>query len=249
MKFIEKYKSPNFNNRKKLAIIKYIILHYTAMDNYLEAIEHLCNKSNKVSSHFLINKNGKIFYLVDLKFRAWHAGKSSWQGTCDINSESIGIELDNSGHFNNFEKFNEKQINVLGKLLGFLIKKFKIPKTNILGHSDIAPYRKFDPGQKFPWIKLKKKQYVYFPKKLSEINYNKIDEHLDQKNLISVKNKSLFILKIIGYDVSLAKKNVKNFQMLIKAYQMHYRKSLVSGIIDTETFNILKSHFKEVLTK
>ena len=107
MKLIDKYKSPNFNKRKKGTFLNYIILHYTAMKNYKEALYHLCDKKNKVSSHFLINKSGDIFYLVSITSRAWHAGKSNWHKISDINSESIGIEIDNSGHYYEFENYKE----------------------------------------------------------------------------------------------------------------------------------------------
>ena len=94
MKLIEDFKSPNFNNRKDKSAIRYIILHYTALNTYKEALEHMCNKKNKVSSHFLISKKGQIFYIVKISKRAWHAGKSYWKGSEDLNSSSIGIEID-----------------------------------------------------------------------------------------------------------------------------------------------------------
>ena len=111
MKLINKYKSPNYSFRKKPFLIKYVIIHYTAINSYNGAIQYLCNKSNKVSSHFLINKLGDIYYLVNIKYRAWHAGISYWKKEGDINSNSIGIELDNSGHHLNFEKYTSKQIS------------------------------------------------------------------------------------------------------------------------------------------
>ena len=151
MKFINKYKSPNFNKRKKDYSLKYIIIHYTAMQNHQEALEYLCKKNNKVSSHFLIAKSGRVFSLVDIKDRAWHAGISYWRGFSDINSKSIGIELDNSGCLLNFEKYETKQIESLIELIKYILKKYKIKHYEILGHSDIAPYRKIDPGKKFPW--------------------------------------------------------------------------------------------------
>ena len=115
MKFIDKYKSANFNKRKKGTFLNYIILHYTAMKDYKEALSQLCDKNNKVSSHFLINKSGDIYYLVNIMNRAWHAGKSKWRKVSDINSESIGIEIDNSGHLYNFENYTSKQIDSLIK--------------------------------------------------------------------------------------------------------------------------------------
>ena len=117
MKLIETYKSPNFNDRRNKTSVKYIILHYTAMINYLDSINHMCSTDNKVSSHFLINKKGETYNLVNVSKRAWHAGESFWKGLTDINSASIGIEIDNSGHHINFEYFTYLQIKSLWELL------------------------------------------------------------------------------------------------------------------------------------
>ncbi len=178
MKFIEKYKSPSFDTRKKDSSLNYIIIHYSAIKNNKEALSHLSEKKNKVSSHFFINKSGEIFYLVDLINRAWHAGRSYWKGIVDINSESIGIEMDNSGHHYDFENYTPKQTNSLILLLKYISKKYNINKQNILGHSDISPYRKIDPGEKFPWKKLKKNNLSFFPIKLSQNKKNKIERYL-----------------------------------------------------------------------
>ena len=164
MKFINKYKSPNFNKRNKGDKIIYIILHYTAMDSDIDALEYLIDKKNKVSSHFLINKSGNIFNIVNLKYRAWHAGKSYWKGDFDINSKSIGIELDNSG----YESYKKGQIQCLINLLNFLIKKYNVNSNNILAHSDVAPYRKIDPGEEFPWKKLSRLNISILPNKISK---------------------------------------------------------------------------------
>ena len=161
MKLIETYKSPNFNERRKETKVKYIILHYTAMTNYLDSIKHMCLKNNQVSSHFLINKKGEIHYLVNVNKRAWHAGKSYWKGLTDLNSASIGIEIDNSGHHLNFENFTSPQIKSLLNLINKIVKDYNICSHNILGHSDIAPFRKIDPGEKFPWNQLNKKNLSY----------------------------------------------------------------------------------------
>ena len=117
MKFIENYKSPNFDKRKKASSLNYIIIHYTAIKSYKEALGYLCEKKNKASSHFFISKSGEIFYLVDIMNRAWHAGRSYWKGIVDINSESIGIEMDNSGHHHDFENYTPEQLNSLIRLL------------------------------------------------------------------------------------------------------------------------------------
>jgi N-acetylmuramoyl-L-alanine amidase len=248
MKFINKYKSSNFNFRKKPFKIEYIIIHYTAMRTYQEAIDHLCSAKSKVSAHFLISKLGNIFNLVNIKFRAWHAGNSNWNANHDINSNSIGVEIDNSGHHINFENYTLKQIQSLIKLLIYLKKKYKIKSNNILCHSDIAPYRKIDPGEKFPWNKLFKKNIVFFPKKLNAKDSQIIESYLKIKSHRTIKNRTLFMLEKIGYDTQLARSNAKKLKMLIKAYQMHYRKNLISGNLDKETYEIIKGHFNQLLT-
>jgi len=248
MKFINKYKSPNYNKRCKQLSIKYVIIHYTAMRTDVESINHLCDKNNKVSSHFLINRIGKIFNLVNVKYRAWHAGRSYWQKERDINSNSIGIEMDNSGYHLDFENYNSLQFKSIVKLLIFLKKKYKIKSHNILAHSDISPYRKIDPGEKFPWNKLSAFKIVTMPKLLGKKLSAKIDLHLNNLSLRSNEKKTLHMLEIIGYDVKQAKGNKKKFNTLIRAYQMHYRKSVVNGYLDNNTYEIIKSHFNQSLT-
>ena len=249
MKFINKYKSANFNTRRKGHKIKYIILHYTAIKSDYRAIQHLICKKNKVSSHFLINKKGKIFSLVDLKKRAWHAGQSFWKGDRDINSSSIGIELDNTGHYINFERYTKNQIDSLIKLLNFLKKKYKIDNINLLGHSDISPYRKNDPGEKFPWKKLSKHNLGFFPNKLTEKEYLKVKKKLNLSKNKSLNQNVLYMLSNIGYDISqIGKNNRKNFFLLIRAYQMHFRQKVVNGKLDQETLKIIVSHFNQTLT-
>ena len=249
MQFINKYKSVNFNIRKKGHKVKYIILHYTAIKSDYEAIQHLIYKKNKVSSHFLINKKGKIFSLVDLKKRAWHAGQSFWKGDRDINSNSIGIELDNTGHYINFERFTKNQIDSLIKLLNFLKKKYDIDNLNFLGHSDISPFRKNDPGEKFPWKKLYKHNLGFFPIPMSEREYKKIKQKLNLKKNKLLNQKVLYMLSKIGYDISqIEKNNKKNFFLLIRSYQMHFRQKLVNGKLDKETLKMIVSHFNQILT-
>ena len=213
MKLINKFKSPNYNKRESKKI-KYLIIHYTALKNCSESLKYLCNKSKKVSSHYLISQQGDIYNLVSEKMRAWHAGISYWKNETDINSTSIGIELDYSpNHKNNI--FTKKMIKSLINLLKILKKKYNINNNNILGHSDIAPYRKLDPGPQFPWKKLTKFDLIYFP--LTKNNKKKLNlEAWFKKNkLTRKKNISLFILGYIGYDISLGMKKSNFFQYLI----------------------------------
>ena len=160
---ITKNYSPNFTLPKRpKKKIKFIIIHYTGMKKETLAIKRLCNFNSKVSAHYFIKKNGDILNLVPDLFEAWHAGKSRWGNYKSLNKYSIGIEIQNSGHENKYEKFTLNQIDSLKKLLKKLIINYKINKKNILGHSDIAPDRKTDPGEKFPWKSLSKLKLAYW---------------------------------------------------------------------------------------
>ena len=183
MKLIHNFKSPNFNDRKSNNI-EIIVIHYTALTSISNSLKYLCSKKNKVSSHYLISQNGKIYSLVSEKKRAWHAGQSYWRGNTDINSISIGIELDYSpSDINN--KFSLKLNSALIFLLKKLLKKYKIRTENILGHSDIAPYRKIDPGKYFPWQMLENKKLSYRPQFLnrSDIKNSLKKEWLNKNKL------------------------------------------------------------------
>ncbi len=148
MKIIKK-PSPNFGLRREGTDIEFIILHYTAMSTE-NSLERLCDPVHEVSCHYLIDPSGICYQLVDDSKRAWHAGKSYWRGYVDLNSRSFGIELVNSGN----ENYPEAQMKSLTRLLKYLIGSFKLNPKNVLGHSDIAPSRKLDPGKWFNWKKL-----------------------------------------------------------------------------------------------
>ena len=248
MKFIKKYRSPNFDLRIKNSKIKYLIFHYTAILIDEDALKYLCNQSNKVSSHYLIDKSGFIFNLVDDKFRAWHAGQSYWKKKRDINSNSIGVEICNSGHHLKFEGYTLKQISSISKLIVYLKKKYSINSENILGHSDIAPYRKIDPGEKFPWLKLSKLKITRLPKVLSKKISNEIEIKLKLISKFSKKKRTLYMLAKIGYDTKPSILSKKKFFNLIKVYQMHYYSSHVSGYLDDETYEKIKNHYNLLLT-
>ncbi len=173
-KIINNY-SPNFNFIKRSKNkIKFIILHYTGMRREYSAIKRLCNTKSKVSAHYFIKRNGQIINLVPDLYEAWHAGKSSWKNFKSLNKYSIGIEIQNQGHSLKYEKFSKKQIISLKKLLKILIEKYKVNLENILGHSDIAPERKKDPGEKFPWKKIANSNLAFWHK-LNEKKYKNTD--------------------------------------------------------------------------
>lgn len=138
--------SPNIDARKP----NYVILHHTGSDSVERALQALTSPLRRVSAHYLIGRDGTIFQLADESARAWHAGQSWWGGQVDINSASIGIELDNNGN----EPFAESQISALIALLGDLRERFEIPAANVIAHADVAPARKADPSAYFPWARL-----------------------------------------------------------------------------------------------
>ena len=147
--------SPNYSKKTRtISQIKFVIIHYTGMQSEIESVKRLKNPKYKVSCHYLINRKGKIISMVNDNNIAWHAGKSKWKKFTNLNNSSIGIELVNKGHEFGYQNFSTKQISCLIKLCKRLKKKYQIKKENFLGHSDIAPLRKIDPGEKFPWKKL-----------------------------------------------------------------------------------------------
>ena len=253
MKLIHKFKSPNFNERKSNNI-NLIIIHYTALKTITDSINYLCDKRNKVSSHYLISKKGEIFNLVSEKKRAWHAGKSHWSADRDLNSSSIGIELDYAPSTTD-NKYNLKLINSLIILLKNIMSRYEITAHNILGHSDIAPYRKIDPGIMFPWNLLEKKKVAFKIIKLKNINIikNLIKQWFLKHNLKSERKNILFMLSYIGYDVSLASKNKKYFNQLILIYSNRfiffknkdYNKKNIYKVIEYHFINILLTKAKK----
>ena len=226
--------SPNFNKFKRnKKSIKFLIIHYTGMKKENEAINRLINIQSEVSSHYFIKYDGKILQLVPDNYVAWHAGKSMWHKKKLINNHSIGIEISNPGHNHGYIKYKKKQINALTSLLFYLKKNYKISTKNILGHSDIAPDRKKDPGEKFPWKKLSKKNLSLWHnvndkilKKLRKAKCNKFEMILFLKNISK-----------IGYP------RCKTFYMT-RAFQMRFRPELVNGKIDKECLKISDSLLK-----
>ena len=162
--------SPNFDLKKRSnSKVKYLIFHYTGMSSETAAIKRLTNSKSKVSCHYFIKANGEIVRIIPDLYTAWHAGISSWKKDKYLNSNSIGIEISNPGHKHGYKNYNLKQINSIIRLSKKLKKKYKIKFENVLGHSDIAPLRKIDPGEKFPWKLLSKKKICMWHK-VSEKN-------------------------------------------------------------------------------
>ncbi|HYD19064.1 MAG TPA: N-acetylmuramoyl-L-alanine amidase [Patescibacteria group bacterium] len=160
MKFYDNKSSPNFDDRAKDSKIEIIVVHYTSMDSTQAVLDKFADPASKVSSHYLIAENGDIYALVPEDKRAWHAGVSSWQGRDDVNSRSIGIEISNR----NGEPYTKEQLFALTILIKDIQSRHDVLPENIVGHSDVAPNRKQDPGEHFPWQKLSRHDIGRWPK-------------------------------------------------------------------------------------
>tara|TARA_Y200000002_G_scaffold184847_1_gene152658 strand:- start:88 stop:843 length:756 start_codon:yes stop_codon:yes gene_type:complete len=223
--------SPNFDSKKrKVNEIKFIIFHYTGMKNEKEAISKLINVKSNVSSHYFIKTNGDILTLVPDSYVAWHAGVSSWKRYKSINKYSIGIEISNPGHEYSYKKFKKKQIKSVLKLSSFLIKKYKIKSNFILGHSDISPDRKKDPGEKFPWKYLSKNKIGFW----HNLNEKKLVNNRNQKIDKSDKDKFIKNILKLGYPKNILYNKNEYLELLTTAFQRRFRQELVNGIIDQE---------------
>ena len=231
--------SPNYSLQKRLKkSINFIIIHYTGMQSEIDSIERLKNIKSKVSCHYLINRKGEIIQMVKDNKIAWHAGKSKWKNFKNLNKNSIGIELVNKGHEHGYQNFSNIQITSLISLCKNLKKKYRIKSENFLGHSDIAPLRKLDPGEKFPWKKLSKYKlgcwYKDSNKKIKLTGQKKI-ENLFFNNL----NK-------IGYRYFKINKRAKEDKLIILSFQKHYLPQNISGKIDLKTLKVSYFLVKEL---
>ncbi len=222
--------SPNHSKKvRKHKDIKFVIIHYTGMQSEIESIKRLKNPKSKVSCHFLINRKGEIILMVKEKFIAWHAGKSRWKNFKNLNYCSIGIELVNKGHQYGYQYFTQKQIKSLIVLCKKLKRKYKIKSGNFLGHSDISPLRKVDPGEKFPWKKLSSHKIG---------NWYKQKRKSVKGDLKIKKSKFFKNLHKLGYRYfSSHQKSYANAK-IIKIFQQRYSPNHVTGKLDLKTFRI-----------
>ena len=228
----------NFDKKKRLKRqIKLIVFHYTGMQSKVEALKKLCKSKSKVSCHYFIDEIGNIARLVPEKFSAWHAGKSSWKDFKFLNKFSIGIELVNPGHNFGYRKFSKKQIYSLKKISKKIIAKYNIIDSNIVGHSDIAPLRKKDPGEKFPWKELANSKIgIWHRLKTKELKKNR-------RKKINLNEKKMFFkyIKKIGYQTQYNLKKSIYENKIIKAFQRRFRTEYISGVIDQECLLIAKN--------
>ncbi len=207
-------RSPNFDTRPPGALVDTLVLHYTGMTSADAAIARLCDPEAQVSAHWLIDEDGTLFALVDENLRAWHAGVSFWRGHRDINARSIGIELVNPGHEFGYRPFPDNQMAACLDLCVDILGRWPIAERNVVGHSDVAPARKKDPGELFDWPTLAAAGIGLWP---AEADACLMDPDVIRRDLTT-----------IGYDVS-------HLPHAVRAFQRHFRPSRVNGRIDFET--------------
>ena len=224
MRAIVERPSPNFNERREGAPIDILLLHYTGMPTAEGALARLCDPEAKVSAHYTIDEDGTIYRHVAEAKRAWHAGASCWAGAHDINGRSIGIELVNPGHEFGYRDFPEAQIAALIELAQGIVKRHPIPPKRVLGHSDVAPLRKVDPGEKFPWPRLAAAGIGVWPK----------HPRLDISRSVQVPEVQRD-LAAIGYECPASGVLDEDTRLAVSAFQRHFRPAHVTGIPDGET--------------
>lgn len=213
--------SPNHEPRAAGTVVDTLVLHYTGMTDGPSALARLCDPAAKVSSHYLIEEDGRLFALVPEAARAWHAGASSWRGEPDLNTRSIGIELVNPGHEFGYRRFPDAQIAALVTLAQGILGRHPIAPRNVVAHSDIAPTRKQDPGELFPWAML-------------------ADDHgiglwpCGEPTPVPPQHVLAAGLAHYGYDVA-------DLAAAVTAFQRHFRPWKVDGIADGETMGRLRS--------
>jgi N-acetylmuramoyl-L-alanine amidase len=210
--------SPNFDERE--LPITMLVLHYTGMADGESAIARLQDPAAKVSCHYLVAEDGQVLRMVPEEKRAWHAGRSFWRGITDVNSASIGIEIVNPGHDFGYRPFPEPQIEALIPLVADILDRHGISRGNVVGHSDIAPKRKQDPGEYFPWGRLAKLRLA-----LPRPTRNLMDPNWTDAGF-------LLALERFGYDVA-------DKRAAVVAFQRRFRPELIDGIIDGECRAIL----------
>jgi len=211
---IRQHPSPNFDERGDGVRVDMLVFHYTGMESGEAALARLCDETAEVSAHYLIDEDGSICQMVEERHRAWHAGVAYWRGETKINACSVGIELVNPGHEFGYRAFTNAQMDAAIILAKEILSRHPIPARNVVGHSDVAPTRKTDPGEFFDWQRLANLGIGLWPEEANvlEMERDAVAGHLNT----------------IGYDTD-------DLVMAIKAFQRHYRGERVTGRIDAGT--------------
>jgi N-acetylmuramoyl-L-alanine amidase len=228
--------SPNFGSRIGVAGPDMIVLHYTGMESGPAAEAWLCDPASQVSSHYLVHENGQVVQMVRETDRAWHAGKSFWQGTADINSCSIGIEIVNPGHALGYRNFPKRQVTAVIGLCRGIISRHRIPKQRVLAHSDVAPGRKVDPGERFPWRHLAAAGIGHFvaPNRSGGRPMLGLGDRGNEVEELQS------MLSLYGYGIDVTGVFDDATSVVVAAFQLHFRPRKVDGLADRSTVETLR---------
>jgi N-acetylmuramoyl-L-alanine amidase len=227
--------SPNIGPRKSGRRPSILLLHYTGMKDAQKAIDWLCDPRSKVSCHYLIDIDGRITQMVDEDMRAWHSGQSSWKGEHDINSCSIGIEIQNEGHVYGYPDFPSEQMDAVIALSKDIVARWEMRPEHVLAHSDVAPHRKIDPGEKFAWHRLHREGVGHWVKP-SPISNGSILKMGDEGESVSALQA---MLALYGYGVEISGSFSEETAAAVRAFQRHFRTERIDGIADQSTVGTL----------
>lgn len=228
--------SPNREPRRGVSAPDMLILHYTGMESAEAALDWLTREEAKVSCHYLVDEEGRIAQIVAESERAWHAGQSSWHGETDINSRSIGIEIHNPGHDFDYPDFPEAEMQAVEALCLDILRRHAIPPENVLAHSDVAPGRKRDPGEKFDWARLARKGIGLWVEP-EPVGHDRGLGPGDEGEAVAELQRDL---RAFGYGVEVTSTYGTGLEKAVEAFQRHFRPARVDGRADNSTVVTLK---------
>ncbi len=228
--------SPNAEPRAEGKTVRILLLHYTDMASAEEACARLCDPASKVSCHYLIDLDGRITQMVDENLRAWHAGQSMWKGERDINSVSLGIEVHNPGHDHGYPDFPPAQMAAIAALGRDITARHAIPPENVLAHSDVAPHRKRDPGEKFDWQWLHEQGLGHWvaPHRPGGGQFLQEGDKGDAVEALQA------MLALYGYGIGITGSFGDDTKSVVTAFQRHFRRARIDGIADRSTIETLR---------
>ena len=227
--------SPNIGPRRAGRQPGILLLHYTGMKDAGKVVDWLCDERSKVSCHYFVDVDGRITQMVDEDMRAWHAGQSSWKGEHDINSCSIGIEIQNEGHAHGYPDFPDAQMDAVIALSRDIISRWSIRPEHVLAHSDVAPHRKIDPGEKFDWRALHRAGIGHWVKP-ARIAGGWVMQSGDEGPRVEALQAAL---ALYGYGVEINGRYTEDTAVHVSAFQRHFRSARVDGIADRSTVDTL----------
>lgn len=233
--------SPNYDERRPPGhVIDTLILHYTGMPTAEEAIARLCDRDAHVSAHYVVMEDGQVIRMVKERYRAWHAGVSGWDGDKDINYRSIGIEIINPGHEFGYQAFPDVQIEAVIELSQGILSRHPIPASRVLGHSDVAPTRKEDPGELFPWAQLAKANVGRFIDPDAVLTVAEGALALGDKGDAVAQLQDRF--KQFGYGIEISSIFDDETRAVVAAFQRHFRPANFDGVADSQTQSLLERY-------